>query len=319
MSEPLLKVEGIKTYFLVPSGIVRAVDGVSLDVAKNETVGLVGESGCGKSTLALSITRMIYRPGRIVEGRVMFQNRNIVEMSEEEIAAIRGRLVSMVFQDPMSYLNPVMKVEDQVAEGILAHFGGDRRQALIRAGQVLEAVRLERKVMGMYPHHLSGGMRQRVMIAIALSCRPSLIIADEPTTALDVTTEAQVLTLLRGLTQDFRISLLLVTHNLGIVAETCDKVYVMYAGKIVEKSDVYSFFSHPTHPYSQGLLRGAVGIDESVEDFPVIGGIVPSLIDPPSGCRFHPRCTYAMPICREKEPELRGSSNALVACWLYGQ
>jgi oligopeptide/dipeptide ABC transporter ATP-binding protein len=310
----LLEIQGLKTYFHTGQGTVKAVDGVSLRVSKGEAVGLVGESGCGKTMTAHSIMKLVPAPGVIEEGRILFRGTDLLNLSDPAIRKIRGRQISMIFQDPMTYLNPVIKVGKQIAE-VMPDRPGERR--LI---ELLEAVGIpepERRLSD-YPHELSGGMRQRILIAIAMANDPLLLIADEPTTALDVTIQAQILDLIRRIQKEKEMSLLLISHDLGIVAGLCDRVYVMYAGKIVESGDVFSIFERPLHPYTQGLLRSSLSIAEFRERLEVIEGSVPNLLEPPPGCRFHPRCPSAMPVCKEKEPFLTEPSSAHeVSCWLY--
>lgn len=315
MENILLDVRGLKTYFHISLGVVRAVDGVNLCVSKGEAVGLVGESGCGKTMTAHSIMKLVPSPpGFIEEGEIWFRNTDLLRLGEQEMRKFRGREVSMVFQDPMTYLNPVMKVGKQIAEVLVSP---TRDRTVIK---LLESVGIPDplKVADQYPHELSGGMRQRVLIAIAMANDPPLLIADEPTTALDVTIQAQILDLIKTIKTEKGTSLLLITHDLGIVAEMCDRVYVMYAGKIVESGDVFSIFEEPLHPYAQGLLRSSLSIAEFRENLETIEGTVPNLLDPPSGCRFHPRCPMAMSVCREKEPSLiQEKPGHEVSCWLY--
>lgn len=313
MNDVLLDIDQLKTYFHTGLGIVRAVDGVSLRVFKGEAVGLVGESGCGKTMTAHSIMRLVPAPGVIEGGRLWFGGRDLLQLSDHDMREIRGREISMIFQDPMTYLNPVMKIGKQIAEVM----PGSREASVIG---LLESVGIPEpgRVANQYPHELSGGMRQRVLIAIAMANDPALLIADEPTTALDVTIQAQILDLIETIQKEKGTSLLLITHDLGIVAELCARVYVMYAGKIVEAGDVFSIFEEPLHPYTQGLLRSSLSIAEFREHLETLEGTVPNLLDPPRGCRFHPRCPVALPICREKEPRLsRGEGGREVSCWLF--
>jgi oligopeptide/dipeptide ABC transporter ATP-binding protein len=300
---------------------VKAVDGVTLKVNKEESVALVGESGCGKTITARSIMRLVPPPGKTIEGRVLFKGKNLLELSEDKMRKIRGKEISMVFQDPMSFLNPVMKIKDQIAETIRLHQQFDKKEARKKAVEVLDAVLIASpsKVAEYYPHQLSGGMRQRVIIAIAVSCNPSLLIADEPTSALDVTVQAQVLDLIKHLTENLGTALLLVTHDLGIVADVCDTVYVMYAGKIVEHANVFSVFEKPTHPYTKGLLESVISIDEFKKTLVSIDGAVPDLVDLPSGCRFRTRCKQYNPkVCSKEEPPfVEVEKDHAVSCWLY--
>jgi len=316
----LLVVENLKTWFLLRSGAVKAVDGVTMKLHGKERVGLVGESSCGKSTIALAIMRLVPSPGEIIEGQIYFKGKNLVESSEEEMMGLRGKEIAMIFQDPMTYLNPVMRIKDQIAEAIVAHRKVQKEEVTKMVIEILERVRIPDplKVMNYYPHQLSGGMLQRCMIAMALSCEPSILIADEPTTALDVTIQLQILDLLKKVSEELGMSLLLVTHDLGIVAEICDRVYVMYAGRIVEQADIFTLYRRPGHPYTQALFQCALSVDELKSELVSIEGIVPDGIHLPSGCRFHPRCSKCMPICRQREPVVREIENGHeVACWLY--
>ncbi len=317
----LLELKGLKTYFPTGQGILKAVDGINMKIHPGETVGLVGESGSGKTMTALSIMRLVPKPGMITEGEIILKGRNLLEVPEREMRRVRGKEISMVFQDPMTYLNPVMSVREQVSEAISLRLGGQDKQELReKVIEVLNTVRIPspERVMKSYPHQLSGGMRQRIMIAIALSCKPSLLIADEPTTALDVTVQAQILNLLEEATKKFGISLLLITHNLGIVAEICDTVYVMYAGKIMESGDVFELLENPKHPYTEGILNSVLSIDEFKKELVTIPGYVPSLIDLPPGCPFYRRCPHAMRVCAEEmPPPVKVRTNDEVYCWLH--
>ena len=304
----LLEVRGLKTHFFADRGVARAVDGVSFDVRRRETFCLVGESGCGKSVTALSILRLVPSPpGRIVEGQIKLNGQDLLALPQARMQGIRGNQISMVFQEPMSALNPVFTVGNQIVEGIRRHRSVGRGEAREIAVDMLERVGIpdapER--LGDYPHQLSGGMQQRVMIAMALVCRPDLLIADEPTTALDVTTQAQILDLLLELQEDLGMSVLLITHDLGVVAEVADRVAVMYAGRIVEQADVQTIFERPAHPYMVSLLESLPVLNERRERLNVIPGSVPEARRYPSGCRFHPRCFMAAPQCSEVDPELR--------------
>lgn len=303
-------------------GIVKAVDNVSLEIDRGEAIALVGESGCGKTMTALSISRLLPPTARIVSGEIVFNGQDLVSLAEEQVQEVRGRMISIVFQDPMTFLNPVMKIGDQIAEGIEIHEPSVRKDEIEeRAIGLLERVGMPypHKVRDMYPHQLSGGMRQRVMIAIALSCNPALVIADEPTTALDVTIQAQLLSLLQRLIKERQTSLLLISHDLGIVAQTCNRAYIMYAGRIVEHGDIYSIFEDPKHPYTTGLLRSVLSIDQFKEELYTIEGTVPNLLNPPTGCRFHPRCSFARDVCSKIEPALLPVGNEhYAACLLYG-
>jgi peptide/nickel transport system ATP-binding protein len=311
MAEPLLEIRGLKTYFATDYGMVQAVDGVDLVIGRGETVGVVGESGCGKTVTALSVLKLIpMPPGRIVAGQILWQGRDLVPLRPQDMRDIRAREIAIVFQEPMTSLNPVYTVGAQIAEVVRRHTGLGRRAALARTIDMLGLVQIpnpKRRVHD-YPHQFSGGMRQRVMIAMALSCDPKLLIADEPTTALDVTIQAQILELLADLKSRLGMAIMLITHAMGVVAETAQRVVVMYAGKVIEESTVDKLFSRPRHPYTQGLIRSIPRIDLAATRkvrLETIGGTVPSLLSPPPGCRFAPRCRYAEPICREAVPPLR--------------
>lgn len=321
MAEKLLEVRGLKTYFYTEDGVVPAVDGVDFVLNKGETLGIVGESGCGKSVTSLSIMRLIPDPpGKIVEGEILFEGSNLLEKTEAEMRNIRGNDISMIFQEPMTSLNPVFTIGDQIMEAIILHQRLNKAEARERAIEMLRLVGIpspERRV-DEYPHQLSGGMRQRVMIAMALSCNPKLLIADEPTTALDVTIQAQILDLMRKLRDEFGTAIMLITHDLGVVAELAERVVVMYAGKIVEKADVKLLFGNPLHPYTVGLLGSIPKLTEQQDRLQVIEGVVPHPAFMPKGCRFHPRCKEAREICKVEEPELlEHSPGHLVACWKY--
>lgn len=293
-----------------------------MEIEQNEAIGLVGESGCGKSTLALSILRLLPSVRTTTKGKILYKGKDLLSLSEEDMRLMRGKEISMIFQDPMTYLNPVMKIGDQIAESVLLHQIKGKKDVEKKVIESLESVGIASpvSVKDNYPHQLSGGMRQRVVIAIALSCTPALLIADEPTTALDVTTQMQILDLIRNLKENLGFSLILITHNLGIVADVCDKVYVMYAGEIVEHSDVFSIFEKSKHPYSSGLLKSALSIDEHKDSLriPSIEGFVPDPISLPPGCRFHPRCSQAKAICsKEVPPCVKFNDGSEVRCWLY--
>jgi oligopeptide/dipeptide ABC transporter ATP-binding protein len=316
----LLSVENLKTYFYTSAGVVKAVDDVTLEVGEKEAVALVGESGGGKSVTALSILRLVPFPAKIVGGKVFFRDRNLLELSESEIRKIRGREIGMIFQDPMTFMNPVMKVKDQIAEVFLTHQTLSKKEVEANVIGALEKVHIPdpKKVMNYYPHQLSGGMLQRCIIAMAIGLSPVLLIADEPTTALDTTTQLQILSLLKELTK-LTSSFVLVTHDLGIVADTCDRVYIMYGGKIVEHGDVFTIFENPCHPYTQGLLRSVLSIDECKKELFGIDGNPPDPLNPPTGCRFHPRCNMAKPRCHEQIPPTdEVEKGHKVCCWLYG-
>ena len=317
----LIRVEGLSTHYSSAEGVVRAVDNVSLEIRRGESVALVGESGSGKSTTAFSMMRLISRPGRIVGGKVLLDGRDILALDKSELSRIRGREISMVFQEPMTFLNPLIRVGEQIAEAVRIHQGIRSAEAREHAIEALRMVQLPNPetVADYYPHQLSGGMRQRVLIAIAIACRPSLLIADEPTTALDVTIQAQIMQLLGDLCRDLGTALLLITHNLGLVAEYCDRVYVMYAGQIVEEAGIHELFEAPRHPYTEALLGCALMFDRRAEEFKSIEGRPPSRVRVPSGCRFHPRCAKVMPDCSVVAPSVVTlESGNQVRCLLHG-
>ncbi len=307
MSTPLLEIDGLRTVFRTSSGDVPAVDGVSLTVRRGQTLGVVGESGCGKSVLSLSIMRLVAHPGRIAAGRVLLEGRDLAALSAAQMRAVRGRDIAMIFQEPMTSLNPVHSVGFQITEGLAAHEPGLSRAELRDRGiEALRRVRIpspERRLEE-YPHQLSGGMRQRVMIAMALAGSPKLLIADEPTTALDVTVQAQILDLLRELQAQMGMAIILITHDLGVVAEMADEVAVMYAGKVVERTDARRLFDDPQHPYTLGLLGSIPRLDEERENLLAITGSVPPPFALPPGCRFAPRCPFAIPACDAAQPPL---------------
>jgi peptide/nickel transport system ATP-binding protein len=325
MGERLLEIRGLKTDFLTDDGTVHAVDGVDLAVERGETLGLVGESGCGKSVTALSVLKLIpMPPGRIVDGRILWRGRDIVPLGPHDMQKIRSKEIAIVFQEPMTSLNPVYTVGDQIAEVIRLHEGLGKRAALDRTVEMLRLVHIpnpERRIRD-YPHQFSGGMRQRVMIAMALACNPALLIADEPTTALDVTIQAQILDLLAEMKSRLGMAVLLITHAMGVVAETAQRVAVMYAGKVVEEAPVGELFAQPRHPYTQGLIRSIPRVDRAAtrkSRLESIAGVVPSLLDPMPGCRFAPRCPFARAACLEAPPPLREiAAGHKVACVLYG-
>ena len=321
MSETLLKVENLKTYFHTDGGVAQAVDGISFVLRKGETLGLVGESGCGKSVTSLSVMRLIPDPpGKIVEGQIFFKGRDILRLSEAEMRSVRGNDIAMIFQEPMTSLNPVFTCGFQIDEAVIRHQGLNRDAARVKTVDMLKRVGIPDPEgrANEYPHQLSGGMRQRVMIAMALSCNPDLLIADEPTTALDVTIQAQILELLEALQREFGMAVLMITHDLGVIAGVADRVAVMYAGKIVEASDVEHIFADPRHPYTQGLLESIPKLTERKDRLSVIPGTVPDATQFPSGCRFSPRCARAEAVCHESEPPLLQidvDSEHTVACW----
>jgi peptide/nickel transport system ATP-binding protein/oligopeptide transport system ATP-binding protein len=316
----LLKVKNLKTYFFTHEGTVKAVDEVSFSVNQGKTLGLVGESGCGKSVTALSIMRLIPNPpGKIVSGEIWFEGKNLLKLDEKEIRKIRGKKISMIFQEPMTSLDPVFTIGHEIVEAIQLHQGLNKDEAKKKAIEALKIVGIPdvEKRIDHYPHQLSGGMRQRVMIAMALSCNPTLLIADEPTTALDVTIQAQILRLINDLKDKFGASVMLITHNLGVIAEMCDYVAVMYAGHIVEYTNVDTLFHNPLHPYTRGLHKSIPRLDLEVERLDTIKGLVPNLLNLPSGCPFHPRCDFCFKRCVEEMPELIEIEDShLVKCHL---
>ncbi len=315
---PLLEIQGLKTHFFTQDGTVRAVDGVTFQIGHGQTLGVVGESGSGKSITALSVLRLIERPGKIVAGEVILNGENLLGKSDEEMRDVRGDQVSMIFQEPMTSLNPVFTCGDQIAEAVQQHTAVSRREAMDRAIEMLSLVGIPdpKRRATEYPHQLSGGMRQRVMIAMALSTNPDLLIADEPTTALDVTIQAQILELMRGLRERNRMAIMLITHDLGVVAEMADEVVVMYSGKVVERSDVRTIFGSPHHPYTQGLLHSIPRLDERVDRLEVIKGTVPSPYNLPTGCHFKRRCPRRMPICDVAPPFRAIRDDHFSRCWL---
>jgi oligopeptide/dipeptide ABC transporter ATP-binding protein len=321
---PLLEVKNLKTYFYTEDGVVRAVDGVDFEIYPGEVLGIVGESGCGKSVTSLSIMRLISIPGKIVEGEINFDGKNLVKATEEEMMQVRGNRISMIFQQPQSALNPVFRAGDQISEVLNIHQDFGKEKGRERAVELLKLVGIpepERRADS-FPHELSGGMSQRVMIAMALACVPDLLIADEPTTALDVTIQAQILDLMRDMKQQLGSAMMLITHDLGVIAEMANRVVVMYAGEIVEQSPVTSLFDKPHHPYTQGLIGSIPVLGEIRERLDVIPGSVPNLINLPQGCRFAPRCRARvennLAICTDKHPSLiEVSEGHKVRCWLY--
>jgi oligopeptide/dipeptide ABC transporter ATP-binding protein len=306
MSNQLIKVQNLKTYFYTEDGVIPAVDGVSFTINEGATLGIVGESGCGKSVTALSILRLIPQPpGKIVEGNVFLRNVDLLTLSEPEMRKVRGNKISMIFQEPMTSLNPVFKVGDQISEAIRLHQGLDKKAAWQKSIEVLASVGIPspQSRVNDYPHQMSGGMRQRVMIAMAISCNPSLLIADEPSTALDVTIQAQILDLMRQLQKELRMAILLITHDLGVIAEMTHNVAVMYAGLIVESAEVAQIFERPLHPYTQGLLNSIPKLVGGGERLTAIEGVVPDPMHLPPGCRFEPRCKYAVEQCKHEIPK----------------
>ncbi|KRP89300.1 oligopeptide/dipeptide ABC transporter ATP-binding protein [Bradyrhizobium sp. USDA 4518] len=307
----LLDIKGLKTHFTTDDGILQAVDGVDISINRGETLCVVGESGCGKTVTAMSILKLIAMPpGKIVEGEIIFEGRDLVPLTSHQLDDIRAKEIGFIFQEPMTSLNPVLTIGEQIAESLRRHEAVTKKQALERTIEMLKLVQIPNAAgrVHHYPHQFSGGMRQRVMIAMALACRPKLVIADEPTTALDVTIQAQILDLLQDMKERFGMAVMLITHAMGVVAETAQRVVVMYAGKVVEEAPVDELFGNPGHPYTQGLIRSIPRIDLDAAHktrLEAIGGSVPILINPPPGCRFAARCKYAMSICTEKEPRLR--------------
>jgi oligopeptide/dipeptide ABC transporter ATP-binding protein len=321
---PLLQVQDLKTYFFTEEGTVNAVDGVSFEVYPGEILGLVGESGCGKSITSLSILGLIEQPGKIVSGKIMFSGTDLAKLNDDQMTAYRGNQISMIFQQPQSCLDPVFPVGEQIAEVFQIHDKVSKKEAWDKAVDLLKMVGIPdaAKKASAYPHEMSGGQAQRVMIAMGLALKPKLLIADEPTTALDVTIQAQILDLLRGLRKEFDTSVILITHDLGIIAEMADRVAVMYAGRIVEQADVNSLFASPCHPYTQGLIASVPVMGQVKDALDAIPGNVPNLIDLPAGCKFSSRCkaceTYGLEICKKKEPDLVSfDDNHLIRCWLY--
>lgn len=318
--ESILTIKDLQTSFLTDETEIKAVDGVSLHLPKGKTLGIVGESGSGKSITALSILRLLDRPGKIIGGEILFKNQDLTKVSNKSMRNIRGSEISMIFQEPMTSLNPIYTIGQQIRETLLAHEKLDRKKASQRVIELMELVGIPspHKRAKQYPHELSGGMRQRIMIAIALSCNPELLIADEPTTALDVTIQAQILDLIKQLQDDSGMSVIMITHDLGVIAETCDYVAVMYGGQIVEFQDVVSLFAHPKHPYTVGLMRSIPRHDIDVDELEPIRGRVPTPEDMPKGCRFSPRCPFATDLCRAELPTLdKQADNGEVRCWIY--
>ncbi len=321
---PLLSIRSLRTYFFTRTALIKAVDGVGFDLLPRETLGIVGESGCGKTITALSILRLFPSPpGKIVEGEILFEGRNLIKFSGSQIRQIRGNRISMIFQEPMTSLNPVFAVGNQIREPLVLHQGLSKKEAKNKAIEMLGKVGIPspQRRFNEYPHQMSGGMRQRVMIAMALSCQPRLLIADEPTTALDVTIQAQILDLMIKLKEEMGTSILLITHNLGVVAQMAERVLVMYAGKVVEEAPVQAIFDNPQHPYTQGLLNSILKMDdiytEDQRRLQEIPGVVPSLFHLPNGCSFHPRCKWAMERCSKESPGFfQVEKGHFSKCWL---
>ncbi|CAB1059824.1 Oligopeptide ABC transporter, ATP-binding protein OppD (TC 3.A.1.5.1) [Olavius sp. associated proteobacterium Delta 1] len=323
-ANPLLEISNLHIRFHTLDGVVQAVDGIDFEVYPGETLGLVGESGCGKSVTALSILQLLQCPPAEIQGQIFFEGQNLLELNREGIRKIRGNEISMIFQEPMTSLNPVLKIGEQIAEAGRLHKGMNRQQAWRWAVEMLRMVQIPGpgSRSRLYPHKFSGGMRQRAMIAMALSCNPRLILADEPTTALDVTIQAQIMTLMQRLKQEFKSAIVLITHDLGVIAEMASRVVVMYAGKVVEEAPVIALFKDPRHPYTRGLL-GSIPVigrkEQTGRLLQEISGIVPSPANMPLGCRFHPRCSQAMDKCHQEEPPMtRLAEHRRVSCWLEG-
>ena len=321
LAEPILKVSGLCTEVRTVDSVVRAVDGVDLELYAGETLGIVGESGCGKSVTALSIMQLLQKGvGRVVEGEILFDGKDMLKLSQNELLALHGRDMAMIFQEPMTSLNPVFTIGYQLSEVLRYHKGMKKKEALAKSIELLKDVGISRPemIVNNYPHELSGGMLQRVMIAMGLSCDPKLLIADEPTTALDVTIQAQILELMGKLKEEHNTAILMITHNMGVVAEVCDRVIVMYAGYVVEVAEVNDLFDHPSHPYTQGLLKCIPSIDEDRDVLDTIEGTVPPPYAMPKGCRFAPRCPYATPECEASRPELYPVGNGHTCrCFRY--
>ena len=323
MMEYLLEVKDLHTSFFTEEGIVRAVDGVSFTVKPGEIVGVVGESGCGKSVVSQSIMRLVaYPPGKIVGGEILYKGQDLLKKSKQEMRKIRGNDIALIFQEPMTSFTPVYTIGDQICEAIRLHQGVNKKEAEKKAAEMLKLVGIPRAadILKEYPHRLSGGMRQRAMIAMALSCNPNLLIADEPTTALDVTIQAQILELMKDLQQKINTAIIFITHDLGVIAEMAQHVLVMYAGKVVEDASIESLFAEPLHPYTVGLINSKPKLHEERELLEFIPGAVPNPVEMPEGCPFHPRCPKVMDVCCEKMPEVTEvKPGHLVRCWLYCQ
>ncbi len=314
--ETLLKTDGLSVHYLTRRGYVHALDGINLEIGKGETVGIVGETGCGKSTLAKTILG-VHPPKTRVEGKVIFHKTDLTKLDEDSFRRIRGKEIALIFQDPMTRMNPLMRIQDHFVEVIQAHDNVPAAEARRRAEEALTSMRVPESRIRHYPHEFSGGMRQRIMIAMALVLHPSLLIADEPTTSLDVITEAQILQILEDLKESYGMTLILITHNLGIVANVCDRIAVLYAGKLVELGTVSEVFARPLHPYTQGLLASIIHLDS--KGLHSIEGSPPDLLVPPAGCRFHPRCPFAQPVCQESIPPLKEFTLGHFAACHFGE
>ncbi|MEK5331693.1 MULTISPECIES: ABC transporter ATP-binding protein [unclassified Lysinibacillus] len=321
--DTVLEVKNLQTYFYSSEGVAKAVDGVSFTLHKGETLGIVGESGCGKSMTSLSLLRLVPSPpGKIINGEILLNNTDLLKLSEEELRKIRGNKISMIFQEPMTSLNPVLTVGEQIAETIRLHQGLSRKEAWQQAVEMIRLVGIPapEKRAKQEPYQLSGGMRQRIMIAMALACTPDVLIADEPTTALDVTIQAQIIDIIRNLQQQLGMSIIFITHDLGVVAEICDKIAVMYAGQVVEEGSTDSLFAKPLHPYTNGLIQSLPKLYEDQEELSTIHGTVPSPYHYPNGCRYAERCPFATELCHAQQPELITiESDKKVRCWMYSE
>lgn len=319
MANKVLEVKNLRTHFFTDRGVVKSVDGVSFSIEKGKTLGIVGESGCGKSITSMSLMRLIPKPGKIVEGEMILDGVDLAKVSEEDMLKIRGNDISMIFQEPMTSLNPVFTVGFQISEVLILHQKMSEEEARKKSIEMLKLVGIPRaeQIVDEYPFQLSGGMRQRVMIAMALACQPKVLIADEPTTALDVTIQAQILDLMNDLKRKTDTAIMLITHDLGVVAEMCDHVVVMYSGKVVEEGDIETIFAHPMHPYTKGLMNSIPKLTEEQDELDSIDGSVPNPLKLPQGCYFNPRCKYATDECRTKQPELKDMGNGhKVSCFV---
>lgn len=320
MANNLVEFRNLRTNFYTSGGVVKAVNDVSFSIKEGETLCVVGESGCGKSVTAMSLMRLVSHPGKTVGGQILYKGEDLLQLKERQMRTIRGNEIAMIFQEPMTSLNPVFKIGKQITEPLILHKGMSKQEAKKRAIELIELVNIPRaaQIFDAYPHELSGGMRQRIMIAIALACNPKLLIADEPTTALDVTIQAQILDLMRNIKKEFNTSIMMITHDLGVVAEMADHVVVMYAGKVIEEAPVVELFQNPKHPYTQGLLKAKPVISKRLERLYTIPGQVPNPVELGNNCYFHDRCEHCMQICVDKQPDLQEYENKhKVACWLY--